>query len=330
MLAQQIRSLDGPEGLTLVETEEPETGERVVVDIDAAGVSYPDLLRSRGRYQAVNDIPYVPGSEAAGVVRSAPPGSGLTHGQPVAILTAGGTWQQVVAVDPTEVFPLPATVPTTSAAGILTNFLTGHFALTRRAKAEQGETVLVHGAAGGLGMACLHLGAALGLRTVAVVSNAAKAEAARSAGADVVVAVEGWLDQVREHTGGRGVDIVLDPVGGDRFTDSLRALAPEGRLVVLGFTGGDIPTVKVNRLLLRNITVLGAALAEVLPHDPGYPQRQWAELYPLLASGRLTVPEPTIYDLADAATALGELESRTVVGKIVLRARELAETAVRP
>nr|WSZ19749.1 NADPH:quinone oxidoreductase family protein [Streptomyces canus] len=330
MLAQQLGELVGPEGLRLVEIDEPDADGRVVVDLDAAGVGYPDLLRTRGLYQERTKVPYIPGSEAAGIVRRAPAGSGLVPGQPVAVLTPGGTWQQVVAVDPGQVFALPGTVPTISAAGMLANYLTGHFALTRRARAEAGETVLVHGAAGGIGAAALHLCRALGLRSIAVVSGPRKAEAARAAGADLVVQVDGWLDRIREHTGSRGVDIVLDPVGGDRFTDSLRALAPEGRLVVLGFTGGDIPTVKVNRLLLRNITVLGAGLAEVLPNDPGYPRRQWAELYPLLADGTLTVPEPTVHDLADAAKALSELESRAVIGKIVLLTRGPGEGAGQP
>ncbi|MFF7647181.1 zinc-binding dehydrogenase [Streptomyces canus] len=321
MLAQQLAELVGPDGLRLVEVEEPEANGRVVVDVDAAGVSHPDLLRAKGLYQMKNSVPYVPGAEAAGHVRSAPEGSGLTPGQPVAVLAPGGAWQQVVAVHPGQVFPLPATVSTRAAAGMLTNFLTVQFALRRRAKAEPGETVLVHGAAGGVGTAALHLCRALGLRSIAVVSDRRKADAAHAAGADAVVKVDGWLEAVREHTGGRGVDIVLDPVGGDRFADSLRSLAPEGRLVVVGFTGGDIPTVKVNRLLLRNIAVLGAGLAELLAHDPGYPRRQWDELYPLLSDGRLTVPEPVVHDLADAAKALSELESRSVIGKIVLSTR---------
>lgn len=321
MLAQQLGDLVGPDGLRLVEIDEPAADGRVVVDLDAAGVSYPDLLRSKGLYQARNEVPYVPGAEAAGVVRSAPEGSGFTPGQRVAVMVADGSWQQVVAVHPRMVFPLPDSVPTLSAAGMLTNYLTAHFALRRRAKAESGETVLVHGAAGGVGTATLCLCRALGLRSIGVVSDQRKADAARAAGADVVVKVDGWLEAVREHTGGRGVDIVLDPVGGDRFTESLRSLAPEGRLVVVGFTGGDIPTLKVNRLLLRNIAVLGAGLAELLAHDPEYPGRQWAELRPLLADGPLTVSEPTVYELADAAKALSELDSRAVVGKIVLRTR---------
>ncbi|WP_433709381.1 NADPH:quinone oxidoreductase family protein [Nocardia sp. CA-084685] len=321
MLAQQLVELVGPDGLRLVDVDEPAGGGRVVVDVEAAGVSYPDLLRSKGEYQMKNEVPYVPGVEAAGIVRSAPADSGLRPGQPVAVLATEGAWQQVVAVHPRQVFSLPETITPVAAAGVLTNYLTGHFALRRRAKAVEGETVLVHGAGGGIGTAALGLCRALGLQSIAVVSGPQKADAARAAGADTVVDLNGWLDAVRDHTGGRGVDIVLDPVGGDRFTDSVRSLAPEGRLVVLGFVGGEIPVVKVNRLLLRNGAVLGAGLAELLAHDPGYPRKQWKELYQMLSDGKLVVPPPTVVNLADAGKAMADMESRLAVGKIVLKTR---------
>lgn len=292
MRAQQLVEHVGPDGLRLVDIDEPAGNGLVVVDLDAAGVSYPDLLRSKGEYQERNEVPYVPGAEAAGIVRSTPAGTGLQPGQRVAVLTPTGAWQETVAVHPHEVFALPEGVSTVTAAGILANYLTSHFALTRRARAVAGEVVLVHGAGGGIGTAALGLCRAMGLHSIAVVSGPDKAAAAHAAGADVVVGVDGWLDSVREHTHGRGVDIVLDPVGGDRFTDSVRSLAPEGRLVVLGFVGGDIPVVKVNRLLLRNAAVLGAGLAELFAHDPRYPQRQWQELSGLLSAGQLVVPPP--------------------------------------
>lgn len=320
MLAQQLTELSGPDGLRLVEVAEPAANGRVVVDLHAAGVSYPDLLQTTGAYQVKRPLPFVPGAEGAGVVRCAPDGCGLVEGQRVAVF-GGGTWQQVVAVDPAQVFALPDTVSLGAGAGMLVNYLTAHLALRRRARAEQGETVLVHGGAGGVGTAALHLCRALGLCGIAVVSDRRKADAARAAGADHVVLTDGWQHAVREHTGGRGVDIVLDPVGGDQFTDTLRSLAPEGRVVVLGFVGGEIPTVKVNRLLLGNTAVLGAGLAEILRHDPGYLERAWDELRALLVTGSLMVAEPTGYDLADAATALRVLADRAAVGKIVLRLR---------
>ncbi|ROS44484.1 NADPH:quinone oxidoreductase family protein [Amycolatopsis thermoflava] len=320
MRALQLIELTGPSGLRLVEADEP-SADGVVVDLVAAGVSFPDLLQTQGFYQVKRPLPFVPGAEAAGVVRSAPPESGLRAGQRVAVLSFEGTWQQVVAVAPERVLPLPDTVSPAAAAGLPVNYLTGHFALRRRAKAEAGETVLVHGAAGGVGVAALHLCRAWDLRSVAVVSDARKAEVAAAAGADHVLLVDGWLDEARRWTGGRGVDIVLDPVGGDRFTDSLRSLAPEGRLVVLGFTGGSIPTVKVNRLLLNNTSVLGAGWGEMLRQEPASLRRQWDELYPLLEHGTLTAAEPTVYPMAEAADALGALADRTATGKLVLDLR---------
>ena len=169
-----------------------------------------------------------------------------------------GAMAEVVALQPDRVFKLPDTVSFEAGAGLLFNDLTVHHTLRTRGRLAEGETVLVHGAAGGVGTSTLRLAPAWGAgRTIAVVSTEAKIAVAKAAGASDVVLAEGFKDAVKELTGGRGVDIVVDPVGGDRFTDSLRSLAPGGRLLVIGFTGGDIPTVKVNRLLLNNVDVVG-------------------------------------------------------------------------
>ena len=319
MKAVHLVEATGPEGLSLVDVDEPVDPARVVVDLHTAGVSFPDLLQTTGGYQMVRELPCVPGIEGAGTVRSAPPGSAFVPGRRLAVLTTGeGSWQQTVAVEPSNVFALPDVVSLSAGSGFLLNYLTAHFALDERARYRAGETVLIHGAAGGLGTAALHVASALGLETVAVVSTGEKEKIAAESGATHVVSVDGWKERVQRITNGRGVDIILDPVGGDRFTDSLRSLAPNGRLVVLGFTGGDIPTVKVNRLLLKNISVTGAGWGEYLKTDPRYLQRQWQELYPLLGSGVLRVPEPTLYPLARAADALTSLSERTAVGKVAL------------
>ncbi|AWK70457.1 NADPH:quinone oxidoreductase [Rhodococcus oxybenzonivorans] len=318
MYAQQLTVQSGPSGVRLAEIDEPDGSGLVVVDMHAAGVAFPDLLQTTGSYQVVRDLPCVLGVEGAGVVREAPEDSGFRAGQRVAVLASGGAWQQTVAVEPHSVFPLPDSVSLEAGAGFLLNYLTVHFALDERARFRAGETVLVHGAAGGVGVAALQVAAALGLETIAVVSTEEKASIAKAHRADHVVLLDGWKDRAREITGGRGVDIILDPVGGDRFTDSLRSLAPNGRLMVLGFTGGEIPTVKVNRLLLRNISVLGAGWAEYVRTDPGYTKRQWAALEPLLESGALQITEPTIYAFEHAADALRALETRSAAGKIAL------------
>jgi NADPH:quinone reductase len=187
---------------------------------------------------------------------------------------------------------------------------------------QSGETVLVHGAAGGIGSSALRLAPVLGAsRAIAVVSTQDKADVAAAAGATDVVLAEGFKDAVKELTNGRGVDIVVDPVGGDRVTDSLRSLAPAGRLLVIGFTGGDIPTVKVNRLLLNNIDVVGVGWGAWTGTHPGALAKQWAELERLLASGRLSPPEPVVYPLDAVAIAIASLENRSAKGKVVVHVR---------
>ncbi len=325
MRAVQITRLDGPESVEIVEIDEPQADPALVcVDVHAAGVAFPDALLTRGLYQYKPDPPFTPGSEIAGVVRSAPEGSGFASGDRVVGLTGmSGGMAELAYLSPDLTFALPDAVSLTAGAGILFNDLTVHFALTERGRLRKGETVLVHGAAGGIGTSTLRLAGLLGAaRTIAVVSTEAKAVKAREAGATDVVLVDGWLQQVRELTDGRGVDIVLDPVGGDRFTDSIRSLAPSGRVVVIGFTGGgDIPTVKVNRLLLNNVDVVGAGWGAWFMSHPGYVSQQWAELAPLLASGDLSAPEPSVFPIERAADAIGALERREALGKVVITLR---------
>lgn len=324
MRAAQITRLDGPDSVEIADVDEPEsTAETICVDVHAAGVAFPDALQTRGLYQYKPDPPFIPGSEVAGIVRSVPEGSGFSVGDRVVGLTGmGGGMAEVANLSPELTFRLPDAVSLTAGAGLLFNDLTVHFALAKRGRLAQGETVLVHGAAGGIGTSTLRLAGLLGAaRTIAVVSTDAKAAKAKQAGASDVVLVDGWLQQVRELTEDRGVDVVVDPVGGDRFTDSLRCLAPAGRLVVVGFTGGDIPTVRVNRLLLNNVDVVGAGWGAWFMTHPGYVRTQWAELEPLLASGQLSAPEPSVYPLEQAAQAIGALERREALGKVVLRLR---------
>jgi NADPH2:quinone reductase len=324
MRAVQVTRLDGPEAVEVLEVPEPHADAgQLVVDVHAAGVAFPDALLTRGRYQHKPTPPFTPGSEVAGVVRSAPEGCGFAPGDRVIGLTGlGEGMAEVVVLPPENVFALPDAVSFEAGAGILFNDLTVHFALAERGRLATGEIVLVHGAAGGIGTSALRLAGLLGAgRTIAVVSTEAKAEVARTAGATDVVLTEGWLASVRELTGGRGVDVVLDPVGGDRFVDSLRALAPSGRLLVVGFTAGDIPTVKVNRLLLNNIDVVGVGWGAWFMSHPGYLAQQWAELEPLLASGELMPPEPQAFPLEQAGAAIGALERREALGKVVLLTR---------
>ncbi|WP_422748844.1 NADPH:quinone oxidoreductase family protein [Mycobacterium sp. WMMD1722] len=323
MRAIQVTRLDGPSAVELVDVDEPEAGGQVVIDVHAAGVAFPDALLTRGLYQYKPDLPFSPGAEIAGVVRSAPEGCDISAGDRVAGLTMlSGGMAEVVALPPDRVFPLPDAVSFEAGAGLLFNDLTVHCALRTRGRLAAGETVLVHGAAGGIGTSTLRLAPAFGAaRTIAVVSTEDKISVARAAGASDVVLADGFKDAVKDLTGGRGVDIVVDPVGGERFTDSLRSLAPGGRLLVIGFTGGDIPTVKVNRLLLNNVDVVGVGWGAWTFAHPGYVRDQWAELEPLLASGEISAPRPEVYAMEQAADAISALENRSARGKVVLAVR---------
>ncbi|GAA3382659.1 NADPH:quinone oxidoreductase family protein [Cryptosporangium minutisporangium] len=322
MRAVHITSLAGPTALEVVEVAEPAAGpDSVVIDVHVAGVTFPEVLQSRGEYQVKPPLPFIPGSEVAGVIRSAPEGSGLEPGQRVAAFPALGGFAEVVATQPGMVFPLPDAVSFEVGASLPMNYLTVHFGLVRRGQLRSGDTVLVHGAAGGIGTAAVQLASALGARVIAVVSSAEKTEAAKAAGADEVVLADGFKDAVKGLTGGRGVDIVVDPVGGDRFTDSLRSLAREGRLLVIGFTGGEIPQVKVNRLLLNNISVVGVGWGAFWMPQPSYLQEQWAELLPLLEAGKLDPVLGRSFPLVGASDALLELDERRATGKVLLTVR---------
>jgi NADPH2:quinone reductase len=325
MFTHQIVGFTGPDDVQWTEVAEPAADDGVLIDVVAAGVSFADLLQTTGSYQVKVAVPYTPGMDAAGVVRSARPGAGLTAGQRVAVLLSYGCWQEVAAVPAERVLPLPADMSFAAGAAAPVNYLTVLFALARRARAQAGETLLVHGAAGGVGTAAVQVGRALGLRTIAVVSTEAKKEFALRCGADHAVLSGGWLAAVRDLVGERAVDIVIDPVGGDRMTDSLRSLGPEGRLLVLGFSGGEIPTVKVNRLLLGNTGVLGAASREFFEQQPGTVADLWTQLLQLRQAGRLQDPPVQLYPFSDARGALRAIAQRNATGKVVLTRQTSAE-----
>lgn len=324
MRAIRVAALGGPSAVELTEVDEPEGGGGIVVDVHAAGVAFPDALLTRGLYQYRPELPFTLGAELAGVVRSAPSGAPVRAGDRVVGLTMiTGAMAETVVLDAERVFPLPDNVSFEAGAGLLFNDLTVYFALTVRGRLAAGETVLVHGAAGGIGTSTVRLAPALGAgRVIAVVSTEDKKDIARAAGADDVVLADGFKDAVAELTGGKGVDIVMDPVGGDRFTDSLRSLAPGGRLLVVGFTGGEIPTVRVNRLLLNNVDVVGVGWGAWTLGHPGALAEQWAGLAALLTSGKLAAPQPQVFPFDRAAEAVASLEERTARGKVVLRVRD--------
>jgi NADPH:quinone reductase len=328
MRALQITELTGPRtALALADVPEPEAshmltpGRGVVVDVHAAGVSFPEVLQTRGEYQMKPPLPFVPGSEVGGVVRSAPEGSGFAAGDRVAAFCMLGGFAETAVAPEFMVARLPEELDFAQGAGLILNYHTAWFSLVIRGRLQTGETVLVHGAAGGVGTACLQVAKGLGCRTIGVVSTDEKERVAHEAGADDVVRSDGpWKDQAKELSGG-GVDLVLDPVGGDRFTDSLRSLAEGGRVVVVGFTGGSIPEVKVNRLLLNNTEVIGAGWGAYVMSKADTSREITAELDRLIASGAVRPVVGARFPLERAADALELIDGRGALGKVVLDVR---------
>jgi len=321
MRAAQVTSLTGPGGVEVRELDAPLARPgHVLIDVSSVGVAFPDLLLSQGRYQIRPEPPFTLGADLAGVVVE--DAEGFTQGQRVAAVMPFGGAAERVAAPADGVFPLPDVLSLDEGAALPMNYLTAHFALVERASLEPGETVLVHGAAGGVGTATIQVAKALGARTIAVTSTKEKATLARSAGADEAVALDGFKDAAMELTGGRGVDVVMDVVGGDVFTDSLRALAPQGRLLVVGFAAGQgIPEVKVNRLLLNNIDVRGVGWGAYALARPGFMRRQWEELLPMIEAGHIRPPVGSTYALDDYARALVDLAERRALGKLVVHLR---------
>ncbi len=322
MRAVQVRALTGPEGLAVVEVPEPEAGSGVLIDVEAAGVSFADLLISQGLYQMREEPPFIPGMEAAGTVRAAPEGCGLEPGDRVCG-SVSGAFAEVAVGRARNLFRLPESLTWAEGAALTVNYQTAMFALVERAGFEAGESLLVLGASGGVGTSVIQVARGLGAsKIVGVVSTEEKVRMARDAGADEVVLIaDKWKDEARAKAGPAGFDVVYDPVGDDLFLDGLRTLAPHGRLIVIGFAGGSIPQLKVNRLLLNNIAVVGAAWGEAMRREPEMPARVHGRLLPLIDAGFIRPPIGASFPLERAADAYRRFANRTAVGKIILQVR---------
>jgi NADPH2:quinone reductase len=276
------------------------------------------VLQSRGEYQLKPPLPFVPGSEVGGIVREAPEGAGVKPGDRVAAMCMLGGFAEVAVAPPFLTFGLPDELDFAQGAALVLNYHTAWFSLKLRGRLAAGEWVLVHGAAGGVGTASLQVAKGLGAKSIAIVSSDEKERVAREAGADEVLRSDGpWKDQAKELTGG-GVHLVLDPVGGDRFTDSLRSLREGGRLVVVGFTGGSIPEVKVNRLLLNNTEVIGAGWGAYVMAKPDVNREIGAEIDSLIGSGHVRPLIGARFPLERGGEALELIDGRGATGKVVL------------
>jgi NADPH2:quinone reductase len=324
MRAAMLHTLGGPDAIQIVDVPLPEgahpwgTGGRLLVEVHAAGVAFPDLLRSRGEYQQRPDLPFATGAEVAGIVVEADVSSEFVVGDRVAGLCQFGAAAEYALVMPQYTIRLPETLSFAQGAALYLNYCTAWYAL-HRLGVVAGERVLIQGAAGGVGTAAIEIAAALEARTIAVVSSDAKEHAVRALGADHVVRSTGdWLSEVRELG---GVHAVVDPVGGDRFLDSLRSLRIGGRLAVVGFTGGSIPELKVNRLLLRNLTVVGVEMSIMDTVAPGTIRMVNEAVEALAATGRIQTLVGSRFNLDDSAQALRALETREAIGKVVVEVR---------
>ncbi|KXF49986.1 alcohol dehydrogenase [Rhodococcus sp. SC4] len=325
MRAWQITSLGQPEqALEVVELPDraPAVGE-VAVRVDAAALGFPDLLLCRGDYHDKPDLPFTIGAEAAGVVAAVGPGvKGAAVGDRVIVTsgeTVGGTLADRLVVPEDRILPVPAGMPSEQAAAFFVAYQTSYMALFRRAGLRRGETLVVHGASGGIGSAAVQLGRAAGARVIAVAGGPVKAEVCERLGADEVIdhTVTDFVAAVKELTGGRGADVIYDSVGGDVFDRSRRCIAVEGRLLVVGFAGGTIPQLPVNHALLKNYSVVGFR-TRPFRDDPAYVREVHDALSEFHSRGLVTPLVQTV-DFGDVPKAVHELGERTVVGRLVVQ-----------
>ncbi len=322
MRAIVVDELTEPSELRVREVPEPALVDgQVRVEVKAAGVNFSDILMARGQYQEKPPLPFVPGRELAGVVREV--GEGVRHlevGDNVFGAPGLGAFAESAVVDAERVYPMPPTMSFEDGAALPITYPTSYAGLVFRADLQDGETLLVHAAAGGVGLAAVQIGVALGARVIATAGGEAKLEIARRAGAHVVIDYreQDFVERVREETGGRGADVIYDSVGGDTFDRSLKCIAWNGRLVVVGFASGTIPSVRANRIMLKNIAVTGVHWPAYAQHQPELVTETFAALFTLYSDGRIRPEIFGRYALEDVPRALADLEGRRTHGKLII------------
>jgi len=311
-----------PEQLRVAEVEELAPGAgQVAIRVEACGVSFPDALIVQGKYQMRPPLPFTPGSEVAGVVTALGAGvRDIAVGDRVMAFTGTGGFAQYALAGADAVVPLPAGVASAPAAAFAMNYATTYHALKDRAALKAGQTVLVLGAAGGVGLAAVELAVLMGARVIAAASSAEKLAVCKEYGAEATInyATEDLKERVKELTGGRGVDVALDPVGGPYAEPALRGMAWDGRYLVVGFTAGDIPRIPLNLPLLKGCSIVGVFWGSFAAREPEHNRENLGQLVAWLAEGRLRPLVSATYPLEDAAHALGEILARRVTGKVVL------------
>jgi NADPH2:quinone reductase len=324
MRAIVCRAYGPPKDLVIDELPDPVPGPgQIAIDVHAAGVNFPDVLLVQGLYQVKPPLPFSPGLEAAGTVAAIGPGvDGFKLGDRVAAGIMGSFAERVV-VHADAVIPLPRTVDFVTAAGMILTYGTVYHALVDRARLRADEWLYVSGAGGGVGTASVDLAKALGARVVASATSEAKRDAAKRFGADIVVdaASATLVDDIKTSTYG-GIDVAIDNVGGEQFDAALRAAKRDARLLVVGFAGGTIPQIPANRILLKELDVLGVYWGDWATRNPQRNRANFDKMFELIAEGKLHPRVDATYAFADAAQAIIDLQQRTLVGKAVVRVRE--------
>ncbi|WP_445939512.1 NADPH:quinone oxidoreductase family protein [Pseudomonas sp.] len=325
MKAVLCKAFGPAETLVLEEIASPEAKKNeVLLQVHAAGVNFPDTLIIEGKYQFKPPFPFSPGGEASGVVTAV--GEKVSHlkiGDRVMALTGWGSFAEEVAVPGYNVMPIPASMDFSSAAAFGMTYGTSMHALKQRANLQPGETLLVLGASGGVGLAAVEIGKAMGAKVIAAASSAEKLEVARAAGADELInySESNLKDEVKRLTGGQGADVIYDPVGGDLFDAAIRSIAWNGRLLVVGFASGRIPELPVNLTLLKGAAVVGVFWGSFAQRQPQDNAANFQQLFAWHAEGKLKPLVSQTFPLAQAADAINTLGQRKAVGKVVVQVR---------
>ncbi len=325
MKAVLCKAFGPAETLVLEEIASPEVKKtEIVLDVHATGVNFPDTLIIEGKYQFKPPFPFSPGGEAAGVVAAV--GEKVSHvkvGDRVMALTGWGSFAEQVAVPGYNVMPIPAGMDFNSAAAFGMTYGTSMHALKQRANLQPGETLLVLGASGGVGLAAVEIAKAMGAKVIAAASSAEKLAVAKAAGADELInySETNLKDEVKRLTGGLGVDVIYDPVGGDLFDQAIRSIAWNGRLLVVGFASGRIPELAVNLCLLKGAAVLGVFWGAFAQRQPQDNAANFQQLFAWYAEGKVKPLVSQVFALEQAAEAINALGQRKAVGKVVVQVR---------
>src|SRR5262245_36725161 len=305
---------------TDIPVPEPKPGE-IRIRNRAAALNFFDILMIQGKYQAKPPRPFTPGSEVSGVVDAVGDGvSGFNIGDRVQAMATGGAYCETSIAPAGKAFRIPDAMSFEEAAAMIVIYQTSYFALTHRTQIKSGEWLLVHAGAGGVGSSAIQIGRSLGARVIATASDEEKMRFCLSQGAERALNYRdaSWVDQVKEITGGRGADVIYDPVGGEIFEFSTKCVAPEGRLLVIGFACGTIPSITANRILLKNMSVVGVYWGGFLEHYPEYIREAQEALFKMYESGRIKSIVSQTHSLDDAVAALNALATRKTFAKVVL------------